>query len=339
MTGLPGSDLHGGKQNRRQSGKECERMPQSTKLSTAFLATVILYLAFMFLPLLIPQMDSLPSWATMAAGELLIMVPSLIYVKKNGKDTRRMIPHRRLTIGTVCCLIVFVPAVSPLVSFFNYVTTIFFGNTAAAAAGTITSMPVWAGVLLMAVLPAYCEEFVFRGIFFRGYRRHGFYAAALVSALYFGMLHMNWNQFSYAVILGIVFVLLEEASGTIYAPMLVHFGINFQSVAAMASYRSASDYAQAVESSSQLLYGSGGSGMLVLQGGYLFLAALFSAGICALLIYAIARINSRTGYMVWMLGKGERAQLKQLPKEKLFSVPMAAAIVICIGFMCWIALR
>ena len=65
-------------------------MPQSTKLSTAFLATVILYLAFMFLPLLIPQMDSLPSWATMAAGELLIMVPSLIYVKKNGKDTRRM---------------------------------------------------------------------------------------------------------------------------------------------------------------------------------------------------------------------------------------------------------
>ena len=180
MTGLPGSDLHGGKQNRRQSGKECERMPQSTKLSTAFLATVILYLAFMFLPLLIPQMDSLPSWATMAAGELLIMVPSLIYVKKNGKDTRRMIPHRRLTIGTVCCLIVFVPAVSPLVSFFNYVTTIFFGNTAAAAAGTITSMPVWAGVLLMAVLPAYCEEFVFRVLFFRGYRRHGVYAAALV---------------------------------------------------------------------------------------------------------------------------------------------------------------
>ena len=47
-----------------------------------------------------------------------------------------------------------------------------------------------------------------------------------LSALIFGLLHLNFNQMPYAVYLGIVFALMVEATGSIYTSMLMHFLLN-----------------------------------------------------------------------------------------------------------------
>ena len=53
--------------------------------------------------------------------------------------------------------------------------------------------------------------------------------AALMSGLIFGLMHLNFNQFSYGFVLGVIFAAVVEASGSIYASMAIHFLINFQS--------------------------------------------------------------------------------------------------------------
>lgn len=313
-------------------------MSQSAKLNLTFLVTVLITLAASFLLGLLPEGVELPLYISLLLSELLLLAPAWYFVKKNGKNIRQMIPQRRLSLGTVACLIGFTVAVQPLVAFINYISSFFFGNAVTALSGDLISMPTAVNVLLIAVLPAFCEEVVFRGIYFNGYRKHGFWKAMLVSGLFFGLLHMNWNQFSYGFVLGMIFAVLMEAVGSIYAPMLVHFGINFQSVMALSAYHTLEEYTGELQQEENMLYGSG-AGMAVLQGSYLLLAAAVSIGFCLLLMYVLARINHRADYMRWILWGQEAAQLKTMPRERLLDGAMAAAILICVGFMCYFQLR
>lgn len=308
-------------------------MSQSTKLSITFLSTVILMLAVSFGLGWLPEGIELPFVVTSLLSELIIVLPAFLFLKMSGKDIYRMVPHRTLSAASILCLFGLVAAVEPLIAFVNYVSSMLFGNAVESMAADLFSVPVAANVLLVAILPAFGEELVFRGIYYNGYRKHGFWKAMLVSGLFFGLLHMNWNQFSYGFLLGMILAVVMEATESIYAPMLVHFGINIQSVMMLASYGSLEEYEAAAEAGNELLYG-GGAAMALVQGSVLFLAAAVSIGLCMLLIYGLARLNHRTDYMSWIIGKRERAQLKQMHREKLFSIPMAAAILLCTVFMC-----
>lgn len=55
-------------------------------------------------------------------------------------------------------------------------------------------------------------------------------AAIVISALLFGVLHMNLVQFVYAGILGIFLAWLMEKTGHLYGPLLAHIGANLISV-------------------------------------------------------------------------------------------------------------
>ena len=89
---------------------------------------------------------------------------------------------------------------------------------------------MWLNLLLLAVLPALVEEYVFRGLIFLGYKKRNPLKAVLLSAVLFGFMHLNINQFSYAFVLGIVLALLVYATGSIIPGILVHFTINGYSV-------------------------------------------------------------------------------------------------------------
>lgn len=58
-------------------------------------------------------------------------------------------------------------------------------------------------------------------------------AAMVLSALLFGVLHMNLVQFIYAGVLGILLAWLVEKSGHLYGAVLAHIGANFISVLRM----------------------------------------------------------------------------------------------------------
>ncbi len=89
-------------------------------------------------------------------------------------------------------------------------------------------------VLLAAVIAPISEEFFFRGVLFRTVRdRHGFWTAALASAIPFGLVHYVPSPAIDALVLqltmvftGIGLAWVYERRGTIVASMAAHMAFN-----------------------------------------------------------------------------------------------------------------
>ena len=67
---------------------------------------------------------------------------------------------------------------------------------------------------------------MYRGAFLHGYRNAPVKVAAVMSGIFFGFMHMNAQQFLYAVFLGIVMALIVRYSRSILLAILFHFGFN-----------------------------------------------------------------------------------------------------------------
>ena len=87
------------------------------------------------------------------------------------------------------------------------------------------------GVFFVAVLPGFCEEFLHRGLLMRKVGDNRNYKfAIMVSAVCFGLMHLNIEQFFYATILGIIIGFVGAVSDSIFPCMILHFCNNFVSV-------------------------------------------------------------------------------------------------------------
>ena len=81
-----------------------------------------------------------------------------------------------------------------------------------------------------ALVPAVCEELLFRGLILTNLLPYGKKTAVLGSALLFALMHENIEQVLYAFVAGIVLGLLYIKTKSIWLPTLLHFFNNFSSV-------------------------------------------------------------------------------------------------------------
>lgn len=81
-----------------------------------------------------------------------------------------------------------------------------------------------------AIVPAICEEFLFRGAIMHSLLKFGKVPAILISAVMFGLMHTNFAQFFYATAAGIFLGWVACETGSLYCGMLIHFSQNFFSV-------------------------------------------------------------------------------------------------------------
>ena len=80
------------------------------------------------------------------------------------------------------------------------------------------------GVLfVVAVLPAFCEETIFRGIILDGVKDIGTVAACLLGGLLFSIFHQNPTQTIYQFICGAAFTLLAIRADSVWPAILIHF--------------------------------------------------------------------------------------------------------------------
>jgi len=76
--------------------------------------------------------------------------------------------------------------------------------------------------ILTSIFPGIVEELLYRGILFRYLRRHGFFYAALVSSVIFGLLHLNFSQAFFAGTMGFVLCYVYDRSGHLWPCMILH---------------------------------------------------------------------------------------------------------------------
>ncbi|MBQ7376774.1 MAG: CPBP family intramembrane metalloprotease [Clostridia bacterium] len=85
-------------------------------------------------------------------------------------------------------------------------------------------------LILLAVLPALCEEFFCRYMVLGAMLPYGRRTAVLVSALVFGFFHMNFYQIPYALFSGLILGWITVEGESILPSLLFHFVNNFLAV-------------------------------------------------------------------------------------------------------------
>ncbi len=84
-------------------------------------------------------------------------------------------------------------------------------------------VPFWQQLLIVAVVPAICEEIAFRGLILSGFLQHYKPAGAIVmSSILFGVSHMVPQQMIAATLLGIILGMVATRTGSILPGILFH---------------------------------------------------------------------------------------------------------------------
>lgn len=95
-------------------------------------------------------------------------------------------------------------------------------------------------IFSVAVLPAFCEEFLHRGIVLQGTKHMGFKKAILISSLLFGLLHFSIQKVFYAFVIGLILGLVSVVAKNIWVGIIIHFVNNAFSV--YLDYANANDW-------------------------------------------------------------------------------------------------
>lgn len=156
-----------------------------------------------------------------------------LYNKKNNVNFIKATKLNFSKISTkniLVCILISIIAVFGLYNFINMFGKIF---TKLGFVSSSLSLPnntfYWfiINVVLLAIVPAFFEEVIFRGMIFNGLRKSGFLFAGLISALMFTLVHMSIHQMIFPFIMGVVFALILEKTGSLLYTMLTHFCNNF----------------------------------------------------------------------------------------------------------------
>lgn len=84
--------------------------------------------------------------------------------------------------------------------------------------------PIYINLLIIAVLPAICEEIMFRGYLYSACSEKGHFSRGIViSSIMFGIMHLYLIKIIPTAMLGLAFSYIVYKSGSIFIAMLLHF--------------------------------------------------------------------------------------------------------------------
>ena len=75
----------------------------------------------------------------------------------------------------------------------------------------------------VALLPALVEEFAFRGVILSIMRKHSDSLAVIVSGVMFGLMHGNFTQIPFALVVGLILAYITVKTNTLIPAMVIHF--------------------------------------------------------------------------------------------------------------------
>ena len=193
-------------------------------------------------------------------------------------------------------------------------------------------------IILVAVIPPLVEEFVFRGMFYGTYRKCGILKAALVSGVVFGIFHMNINQFAYAFVVGIAYMV--EATGSIWASVCAHFAVNTYSITVVQILKLSKMYDGVINNTAVQSTDIPMTSMLLNLVMMFVIAAIFML-LAILCIKNMAKRNGTLDSIKASFKPGcktdkderENSQSDGNAEKRIITVPLIATIAACIVYM------
>lgn len=201
------------------------RIKELRAAGTAYSLAAILIVTASFVAADIPIWGDLGTFVWPQVG---IALATLVGVALAGKGARHTLQLRlpRISDMLLCALmaILILPASLYLASLVMLVVELIFGSTMIDAALSGNVKAPWLTILTMCVCPAIFEELLFRGVVFKGMSQNlSIRKAILISALCFGLFHMDFQRLISQTLLGALCAFAVYRTKSIVAGMTIHF--------------------------------------------------------------------------------------------------------------------
>ncbi len=171
-------------------------------------------------------------------GEMIVLIPVIVFTvmacRATGEGPAKILGLKKIRIGTVFLMALYGLLIIPVTLFLNMVSMLFTENVVTSSIDQVSAYPIVAVMIVAGLYGPLVEEICCRGLIFGGLRKNmSAIAAILLSALSFGLIHLNLNQFVYATGMGIFVALAVEAVGSVWASFIVHMVINTEQMLLM----------------------------------------------------------------------------------------------------------
>jgi len=167
---------------------------------------------------------------------VIFLACSLLMVRKYGLNLREVVGIRRLRWPVWAAVLMAVPAAQVVaVAFFRLMNTVIPTPTELlrelSRQVAPASLPLWQTYLFMALIPAICEEFAFRGVLLHGLR-HRFHPVVrcLVVGVVFGIFHYTLFRIAPTALLGVILTAIALMTGSILPGLLFHAANNSMAI-------------------------------------------------------------------------------------------------------------
>lgn len=275
------------------------------------------------------------TYSLLLVSQGLIVIPGLIFLFITKSNPIQFIPYRKIKISNLLLVILCTYLMIPLMTTISLISQLFVKDITSKAIGNMMDGPFLLNYLFIAVSPAIFEEFIFRGVMFHTMRKANIKYAVLISSIMFGLVHLNFNQFCYALFMGIFFALLIEATGSIYSSMTAHLIINGNSVILLTFINLFLKKAKEMGISAEV-FSKQSEQSLQFYEGLSTIQILFSIGIWIIISIGTTALAGVV-YMVLCKRCNRWEHVKSIwkekKKEKIVTIPMILGAFICVLFM------
>ncbi len=232
-----------------------------------------------------------------AAGQLILVLPGACWMKHKKADFKERFKLDTLSGENVKMALAVLFCAYPAAVLLNILSMMFVKNAMTSVISSMVPLGLFPMLFIMALMPAFNEEFLCRGILYQAYSPISKVGGAILSAFVFGLLHLNFNQMPYAFFIGIVFALMVEGTGSIYTSMLMHFVLNGVNVVLnFISYRSSPVSTEESMAASQKMIGMMTESPEAFRNNLLMIAVLLLIfiGMTGIMIWKTFKINGRS---------------------------------------------
>lgn len=210
-------------------------MKRNRTIGAGFLVLKVFVLNYMlrFVPASSVAQDINPYLAVSVLQLLVYMIPSLIYTKLRFTDRTHALRLRFFSPRHLLFLFAAVCAVILGSMLLNYGMHTVFPDTyqaSSALAQNVGSADAAHGglyaVIAFAIVPAVCEEYLFRSVVCAEFECAGIGTAVLFSTLFFAMSHFSLMRMPVYIFSGAALVLVMYVTRSVVASMAVHAAAN-----------------------------------------------------------------------------------------------------------------
>ncbi len=301
------------------------------------------FLIIMLLSIFVPKFILYPVYSLLRITNPLLalaishitifLIPAIIYTIVTKSNPKELFRLNILPLKDLLIVIIIAFMCQPIMTACSSISLLFFKNEIGNFMYEVSDTSVIILTLVIAIMPAITEEVTLRGVVLSGYNNKSKMKAAIMVGLFFGIFHLDAQQFLYAAVMGFIVAYVVRVTNSIFSSMIIHFLINGSSLALqqiMIKIMGNSYVQQAFQESSTTTF----------QENLMIAKVWVAIGCCFIpIVYALIKVLEKWNIKRDVEGYKKQIEIEKNDEERIINVPLILIIVFYLVYMIFFELH